>query len=44
MALSIAKPYFKPDIEIVYQVFPMVKGFETDTAAWEPTRRRSLNS
>ena len=27
VALEIAKPYLKPDIEIVYQVFPMVKDF-----------------
>ena len=27
VALDIAKPYLKPDIEIVYQVFPMVKDF-----------------
>ena len=27
VALSIAKPYLKPDVEVVYQVFPMVKDF-----------------
>ena len=27
VALDIAKPYLKPDVEIVYQVFPMVKDF-----------------
>lgn len=43
VALSIAKPYFKPDIEIVYQVFPMVKGFETDTAAWEANKAEILD-
>ena len=27
VALSIARPYLKPDIKIIYQVFPMVKDF-----------------
>ena len=27
VALSIARPYLKPDVEIVYQVFPMVRDF-----------------
>ena len=27
IALSIAKPYLKPDVKIIYQVFPMVKDF-----------------
>ena len=27
VALEIARPYLKPDVEIIYQVFPMVKNF-----------------
>ena len=42
VALSIAKPYLKKDIEIVYQVFPMVKGFADDTQAWENNKKEIL--
>lgn len=42
VALTIARPYLKPDIEIVYQVFPMVKGFAEDTAAWEKNKAEIL--
>jgi len=42
VALSIAKPYFKDDIEIVYQVFPMVVKFEESTAAWEVNKNEIL--
>ena len=42
VALTIAKPYLKPDIEIVYQVFPMVRGFAEDTAAWEANKAEIL--
>jgi len=42
VALSIAKPYLKKDIEIVYQVFPMVKGFADDTRAWEDNKTEIL--
>ena len=42
VALSIAKPYLKPDVEIVYQVFPMVKGFEADDSAWEANKEEIL--
>lgn len=43
VALSIARPYLKKDVEIVYQVFPMVKGFaENNTAAWEENKREIL--
>ena len=31
VALSIARPYLKKDIEIVYQVFPMVANFAEST-------------
>lgn len=42
VALSIAKPYLKPDVEIVYQVFPMVKGFEQNDSAWEANKAEIL--
>ena len=35
VALSIAKPYLKEDVEIVYQVFPMVRNFSDSPEAWE---------
>ena len=35
VALSIAKPYLKPDIEIIYQTFPMVKDFADETTVFE---------
>lgn len=41
VALSIAKPYLKKDIEIVYQVFPMVVNFET-TDAWQKNKEEIL--
>lgn len=41
VALSIAKPYLKEDIEIVYQVFPMVVNFET-TDAWKKNKEEIL--
>lgn len=31
VALSIAQPYLKPSIEIIYQTFPMVKDFAEET-------------
>lgn len=43
VALSVAKPYLKKDVEIVYQVFPMVKGFaENSTEAWEANKQEIL--
>ncbi len=42
VALSIAKPYLKENIEIVYQVFPMVADFSSSTAAWEKNRDEIL--
>lgn len=43
VALSIAKPYLKDDVEIVYQVFPMVKGFaKTHSAAWDKNKSEIL--
>ena len=43
VALHIARPYLKPGIEIVYQVFPMVKGFEKDDSAWEANKAEILS-
>lgn len=43
VALSIAKPYLRDDIEIVYQVFPMVKGFADSTDAWEANKKEILD-
>ena len=43
VALEIARPYLKEHIEIVYQVFPMVKDFADSTDAWR-TRRKSWPS
>lgn len=43
VALSIAQPYLKKDVEIVYQVFPMVKGFAGDTEAWENNKAEILS-
>lgn len=42
VALEIARPYLKKDIEIVYQVFPMVKDFADDTGAWEANKAEIL--
>lgn len=42
VALEIAKPYLKPDVEIVYQVFPMVKDFADSTEAWEANKAEIL--
>ncbi|MFC2316561.1 MAG: precorrin-2 C(20)-methyltransferase [Selenomonas massiliensis] len=42
VALQIARPYLKKEIEIVYQVFPMVKDFAEDTGAWERNKEEIL--
>ena len=42
VALTIAKPYLKEDIEIVYQVFPMVTNFADSTEAWEGNKAEIL--
>lgn len=43
VALTVAKPYLKKDVEIVYQVFPMVKGFaENSTEAWEANKQEIM--
>lgn len=42
VALSIARPYLKPDVEIVKQVFPMVVNFEQSPKAWEQNKKEIL--
>jgi len=43
VALSIAQPYLKKDIEIVYQVFPMVKNFSESPEAWRQNKEEILS-
>lgn len=43
VALSIASPYLRPDVEVVYQVFPMVKNFADSTEAWEANKKEILS-
>lgn len=44
VALSIARQYLKEDVEIVYQVFPMVVRFqEESTDAWEANKNEILS-
>lgn len=38
VALNIARPYLKDDVQICYQVFPMVKDFQNDSSAWEANK------
>ena len=35
LALTIAKPYLRADVQVVYQTFPMVKDFETSPEIFE---------
>jgi len=42
VALSIASPYLKPDVEILTQVFPMVSDTEILTEAWESNKQSIL--
>lgn len=42
VALSIAKPYLKDDVEIVKQVFPMVVNFEQLPDAWQSNKEEIL--
>ena len=42
VALRIAKPYLKDDIEICYQVFPMVKNFQNDASSWEENKNEII--
>ncbi len=42
VALSIARPYLKPTVEIVYQVFPMVTHFEDSPQSWQKNKAEIL--
>lgn len=42
LALSIARPYLKDNVEIVKQVFPMVVKFEQSPGAWESNKNEIL--
>ena len=43
VALSIAQPYLKPTVEIVYQTFPMVKDFAEETEIFESNKAEILS-
>ena len=42
VALSIAEPYLKPSIEIIFQTFPMVKDFAEETEIFEANKEEIL--
>ena len=42
VALSIAEPYLKSDVEIIYRTFPMVKDFASETNVFESHRDEIL--
>lgn len=42
VAFNIAKPYLKKDVRVVYQVFPMVRGFSESTEAWEANKKEIM--
>ncbi len=42
VALNIAAPYLRPDAEIVYQTFPMVRNFEDSPAVFEENQQEIL--
>lgn len=43
VALSIAQPYLKPSVEIIYQTFPMVKDFAEETEVFEANKEEILH-
>ena len=43
VAFSIAEPYLKKDVEIVYQVFPMVRNFSESPEAWVQNKEEILS-
>ena len=43
VALSIAQPYLKPNIEIIYQTFPMVRDFAEETEIFEANKEEILH-
>lgn len=42
VALSIAQPYLKPSVEIIYQTFPMIKDFAAETEIFEANKEEIL--
>ncbi|WP_432748769.1 precorrin-2 C(20)-methyltransferase [Pectinatus frisingensis] len=42
VALSIAKPYLKSTVNIVYQVFPMIAHFEESPQSWQKNKEEIL--
>ena len=42
VALSIAQPYLKPSVEIIYQTFPMVKDFAEETEVFKANTEEIL--
>ena len=42
VALSIAQPYLKPSVEIIYQTFPMIKDFAEETEIFEANKEEIL--
>lgn len=42
VALSIAQPYLKPSVEIIYQTFPMVKDFAEEKEVFEANKEEIL--
>lgn len=42
VALSIAQPYLKPSVEIIYQTFPMIKDFAEETEVFEANKEEIL--
>lgn len=42
VALDIARCYIGAKTEIIYQIYPMVKGFEQDTTAWDSNTREIM--
>ncbi len=43
VALSIARPYLKDNVEIVYQVFPMVSDFAKNPTAWDNNAKEIID-
>jgi len=43
VALSIAEPYLKPSVEIIFQTFPMVKDFASEKKIFEANKEEILN-
>lgn len=43
VALSIAQPYLKPSVEIIFQTFPMIKDFAEETDVFEVNKEEILH-